>query len=67
MASRSCNKPMVKMDVERTRKIFGERHILCSSNCGISNICINVVTSSIGTYYSLRSIQFVAKTDISKK
>jgi hypothetical protein len=55
------------MDVERTRKIFGERHILCSSNCGISNICINVVTSSIGTYYSLRSIQFVAKTDISKK
>jgi hypothetical protein len=44
MASRSCNKPMVKMGVERMRKIFGERHILCSSNCGISNICINVVT-----------------------
>jgi hypothetical protein len=36
MTSRSCNKPMVKMDVERMRKMFGERHILCSSNCGIA-------------------------------
>jgi hypothetical protein len=56
------------MGVERTRKIFGERHILCSSNCGISNICINVVTYLHQSgHITLRSIQFVAKIDISKK